>query len=315
VEEQDLPGLLPDLEIVLREIAPDLVHAGPLHSAAFLIAQTGFSPLVAMSWGYDLLYDVDRSAALRQAARYTLERSAVLVGDCQAVREKAISLGMPGKRIVTFPWGIDLDRFTPPPGGRTAQGPFIVLSTRSWEPIYGVDVLASGFVQAARKRPELRLVMLGSGSQARLLEKIFSQGGVLDRVAFPGQVGQAGLPTFYQAAHLYASASHSDGSSISLLEALACGLPAAVSDIAGNREWVEPDVTGWWFSDGDADALAGILLLALERRQELAGMGIAARREAERRADWKENFPQLLRAYELALQVAGRRPGSLPAGL
>lgn len=305
---KDFAGLLPDLKRVLGEIEPDLVHAGPIQSAAFLVALAGFCPLVSMSWGYDLLYEADRSILGGQAARYTLQHSAVLVGDCQAVRQKAVSLGMPEERIVTFPWGVDLEHFKPPDTERPSEGPFTLLSTRSWEPVYGLDVLARGFVQAARQRPELRLVMLGDGSQAGLLREIFSRGGMLERVDFPGQVGQAGLPACYQAAHLYASASHSDGSSVSLLEAMACGLPAAVSDIPGNREWVEPGVTGWWFPDGDAEALAGVLLRALEERENLAEMGRAARQVAERRADWKTNFPQLLRAYELALDVAAAGP-------
>lgn len=305
---KDYAGLLPDLKRVLGEIEPDLVHAGPIQRSAFLVALAGFQPLVSMSWGYDLLYDAERSEFGRQAARYTLEHSSVLVGDCQAVRRKAIALGMPDERIVTFPWGIDLERFTPPQKKRPSEGTFTLLSTRSWEPIYGVDVLARGFVQAARQRPELRLLMLGNGSQAGLLREIFGGGGVLDRVEFPGQVGQAGLPAFYRAADLYASASHSDGSSVSLMEAMACGLPAAVSDIPGNREWIEPGVTGWWFPDGDPDALGDALVQAIVQRERLAEMGIAARRVAERRADWKANFPHLLEAYDLALDGAETRP-------
>jgi L-malate glycosyltransferase len=302
---EDYPRLLRELKAILGEVQPDLVHAGPVQSAALLAALAGFQPLASMSWGYDLLYDVDRSAWGRQAARFTLQRSSVLVGDCQAVRQKAISLGFPAGRIVTFPWGTDLEHFQPPAGGRPEEGPFILLSTRNWEPIYGVDVLAQAFVLAAQRHLELRLVMLGNGSQEGLLQEIFEQGGVIHRVHFPGQVGREELPTFYQSAHLYTSASHTDGSSVSLLEAMACGLPAAVSDIPGNREWVEPDLTGWLFPDGDAEALAGLFLQACEERSRLAGMGLAARKVAEQRANWNANFPRLLEAYELALEGTG----------
>ena len=59
----------------------------------------------------------------------------------------------------------------------------------------------------------------------------------------------------YRAADLYLSASHSDGSSVSLMEALGCGLPVLVSDIPGNREWVTDGEQGWLFPDGD-DAAA-----------------------------------------------------------
>jgi glycosyltransferase involved in cell wall biosynthesis len=166
-----------------------------------------------------------------------------------------------------------------------------------------VEVIANAFARAAQGRPDLRLVMLGNGSQAASLRRIFIQAGVMDQVYFPGQVNYADLPRFYRSADLYVSASHSDGTSISLLEALACGCPALVSDIPGNREWVAPGKQGWLFADGDAEALAGALLLAFDRRAQLGEMGRAARRLAEQRADWRNNFPHLLEAYELATKL------------
>ena len=151
---------------------------------------------------------------------------------------------MPDERIVTFPWGIDLDHFIRLPPSDSPQirvsRPFVILSTRGWEPIYGVDIIAHAFVIAAQQCPELQLVMLGNGSLAAVLRRIFRQGNVEEQVVFPGQVKYADLPRYYQMADLYVSASHSDGSSISLLEAMACGKPVLVSDIPGNREWVSP---------------------------------------------------------------------------
>ena len=309
----DGPRLLSSLKQVIRQVQPDLIHAGPIQTAGLLAALSGFRPLVSVSWGSDLLRDAGRNAWYRWATRYTLRHSAVLVGDCAAVRRKAMEFGMPDERIVTFPWGVDLVHFTPngekpplgdAPSGQAANRPgaFTLLSTRSWEALYGVDVIARAFVRAAQQRPELALVMLGNGSQAPLLRQIFQQGGVSDRVLFPGQVSQRDLPRFYHQADLYLSASHSDGTSISLLEAMACGRPVLVSDIPGNREWVEPGVQGWWFSDGNVQELAQAILHAVDMRQELGEMGRAARRLAEQRADWQKNFRELLRAYEMAQQ-------------
>jgi glycosyltransferase involved in cell wall biosynthesis len=136
------------------------------------------------------------------------------------------------------------------------------------------------------------------------LRSIFEQGGVLERVSFPGQVGQADLAEFYHSADLYVSAARTDGSSVSLLESLACGLPALVSDIPGNREWIESGLQGWLFPDGDVEALARAMLSAVDKRQRLPEMGRAARQLAEERADWSVNFKQLLRAYDLALAGA-----------
>ncbi len=301
---QDGPGLVQDLKRVVRQVKPDVIHAGSIQTAAFLTALAGFRPLVSMSWGSDLLKDSQRNTWWRWATRYTLARSAVLVGDCQAVRDRAVSFGFPNERIVTFPWGVDLEQFCPGPADprlRGGEDTFVILSLRSWEPIYGVDVLVRAFARAAREVPALRLLLLGSGSQAGLIRRIIAESGVQEQVISVGQVANRDLTSYYRACDLYASASHSDGSSVSLMEALACGRPALLSDIPGNVEWIEPGKQGWLFPDGNEQALAEGMLNAYEQREQLNEMGAAARALAEDRAYWKKNFQELLRAYRMAV--------------
>lgn len=303
-----LPALVRDFRRVAREVQPDIVHAGTVQTAAFVTALGGFRPLVTMSWGSDLLKDASRSLAMRWVTRYTLRRSSVLVGDCDAVRRRAASFGFPSERVVLFPWGVDLDTFTPrrEDDFRARLGweeAFVLLSNRAWEPLYGVDVVVRAFIQAAQRLPELRLLLLGNGSQAPLLHKMLADAGLNDRVHFGGQVKNSDLARYYRAADLYLSASHSDGSSVSLMEALACGKPVLVSDIPTNKEWVEPGVQGWLFPDGDPVSLASAIEYTAEGRACLPEIGAAARALAERRADWNKNFRKLLQAYELALKI------------
>jgi glycosyltransferase involved in cell wall biosynthesis len=313
--------LLRGLKKVLADIQPDVVQAGPIQTCALLAAAAGTHPLVSTSWGSDLLVDAESSPWMRWLTRTTLSRSDVLVGDCEAVRQKAIQFGMPAERIVTFPWGIDLDHFSPPFGRCVSEGhalsAFSILSTRSWEPIYGVDVLAQAFALAVQKlaaagEPEkaarLRLVMLGNGSQAGNLRSIFEKAGVSAQVSFPGQVSHDDLPRNFHEANLYVSASQSDGSSISLLEAMACETPVLVSDIPGNREWVTDNENGWLFEVGNAQALASLILKSLERPEKLEQMKDKGRRVVEARADWKVNFGKLLEAYDMAAAHHGRSP-------
>ncbi|MDX1435247.1 MAG: glycosyltransferase family 4 protein [Anaerolineales bacterium] len=304
--------LLRGLRQVIADVKPNLIHAGPVQTTGLLAALSGFHPLVVASWGYDLLIDAERNGLWRWATRYTLKKADVFVGDCKTIRRKAIDYGFPGDKIVTFPWGIDLQSFSPSSLNGSAEetsirrrlgweDQFVLISTRGWEPIYGIEELAGAFVRAARSRPEMRLLMLGAGSLARQLREIFMRGGVLDRVHFPGQVSQSDLPRYFRSADIYVSASHSDGTSISLLEALAMGLPALVSDIPGNREWITPGENGWLFPLGSVEGLASAMLGALESKSQHQNMAQRARQLAESRADWQKNFPELLRAYEMAL--------------
>jgi glycosyltransferase involved in cell wall biosynthesis len=94
------------------------------------------------------------------------------------------------------------------------------------------------------------------------------------------------------------------------MEALASGLPCLVSDIPANREWVTDKENGWLFPDGDAEMLATRILQAIDQRDALNEMGLAARRLAESRADWKQNFQLLLVAYQHAVGDRKLKHGS-----
>jgi len=317
------PKLLVGLRKVIHEFKPDLIQAGPIQRSAFLVALSRFRPLVTMSWGYDLLHDVHRSRAWEWVTRYTLKRTSAMVGDCDTIRNLAIQYGMDSERIVTFPWGANIQKYSPVESKSQVsirqrlgwgEDKFVLLSARSWTSLYGVEDLARAFVKAACQHPELRLFMLGNGPLAPKIRRLFQHGGVLNQVHFPGQVSQQKLPDYYQAADFYISTSHSDGTSISLLEALASGTPVLLSDIPGNREWIQnfspPSMregfrgkVGWLFKDGDVESLTNGILHAVENREQLPAMGREARLLAESRGNWEKNFPELFRAYEIALSA------------
>ena len=294
----DLPGLVFDFRRVVKEIKPDLVHAGPIQTCAFIAALSGFRPILAMSWGYDLVIDADKSAWMKRVTSYTLRRSAFFTSDANVSRDKAVEFGMDLERTVIFPWGVNIEHFTQKTFKHSNVKTLTLFCSRTWESIYGVDVLAKAFVRVAASNPNVNLILLGGGSQGAKIRQILMNGGVMERVHFGGQVSQRDLPRWYHMAHIYVSPSHVDGSSVSLMEALASGLPCLVSDIAGNKEWVEDGVNGWLFRDGDVDDLAEKILHAITNRRSFKKLGESARKTAEQKADWEKNVGKLLEAYD-----------------
>ncbi|MBM3126596.1 MAG: glycosyltransferase [Chloroflexi bacterium] len=202
------------------------------------------------------------------------------------------------EKTVVFPWGIDLGHFQPADREETNRLAFTLFCNRSWELRYGVDLLAHAFVKVAGKHDHVDLILLSGGSQASNIRGILQSGGVLDRVTFGGQVSQMNLPDWYHMADLYISPSHVDGSSVSLMEALACGLPCLVSDIPANREWITEGENGWLFRDGDVDHLVERICMAIDQREYLPVIGRAGRRTAERQADWNRNAAVLMDTYQ-----------------
>lgn len=296
-----LPALVMDFKRLLRDLKPDLVHAGPIQTCAFIAVLAGASPILTMSWGFDLMDDVHKNKWWEWVTRYVLHRIDFFTSDANVTKDKAVAYGMNPEKTIVFPWGVDLEHFSKKEEKGDKEG-FILFCNRSWESRYGVDVLARAFVKVASQREDIRLLLLGGGSLGIYLRKIFQSGGVEEYVTYGGQISQTELPRWYHMADLYISPSHVDGSSVSLMEALACGLPCLVSDIPANKEWVFENQNGWLFRDGDADQLAEKILAAMNQREKLPKIGRASRSEAEKRADWKKNAAALMKVYETIIK-------------
>jgi glycosyltransferase involved in cell wall biosynthesis len=298
------------LKTVIAKIKPDLLHAGPLTDCGYQAARSGFHPLVQMSWGSDILWEARKNVEARKRVRLALAHADALIGDCKAVERAATKYRFSEDKVVIFPWGVDLSRFSPNGTGDTLRkrlgwkNKFVLLHLRAWEPLYDPLTIARAFARAARENDRLRLLMPGRGKLKTRLVSVIRKARMLDRVYFPGQISQRELPAYFHSSDLYLSASQSDGSSVSLMEALACGTPALVSDILGNREWVQSGKHGWLFPAKDEFALAKAILVA-EKSDRLKAMSRQSRSLAEKKANWAKNKPLLFQAYEIALESRG----------
>ncbi len=252
----------------LERFRPDVVHAGPMTTAAWAVVQAGAPCLVAMSWGSDVLRDAELDPDLAERVREVCAASALVQCDSEPVEQALVhAYGVDPAQIIRFPWGIDTARFAPGPlpeglAARLGVGPedVVVLSTRNFEPVYDIATLLRAFEIAVALEPRLRLVMLGGGSGETAAREFVAEHGLAERVTFVGHVDNAELPEFFRLADVYLACSLSDGASVSLLEAMSTGLPVVVSEIPGNCEWVRPGENGWLAATGNAEQYAAGIL-------------------------------------------------------
>jgi len=290
---------------ILAETRPDVVIAGPVQSGALLAALAHAKPLVTVSWGTDLLVDADVSEQAKNLTRFTLDNSAGVFGDCRAVREAVHRhSSISDDRIVTFPWGIDLERFKPGASALTLRNDLgwtenhVFISTRSWEPVYAVDVLVRAFASVLHRLPSARLMLLGDGSLNGEIRQLMHELGLEDFIHAPGRAPYDLLPEYFRSADVYVSSAISDGTSISLLEAMACGLPVVVSNSFGNLEWVREGENGALASPADVESLSAAMLSVVSHPHDAARMREANIATANRRANWEDNFPGLVAFVE-----------------
>ncbi len=283
------------------EIKPDVVHAGPVPSVAYVAAVAGAQPLVSMSWGSDLLHDtIDPD--VRDRAITALAGSEAIFVDCAAVETAALDLGAQSNAIWRFPWGVDHLAFRPSPMPSTLE-PLRLLSLRSHEPLYSIETLILGVAAAAEQGAAVTVTLAGAGSQTKRLKALAKNVAPTAEYEWIGHISEFDIPSLMAEHHVHVSTALSDGSSISLLQAMASARPSIVTDIPSNREWVSENETGWLHRPGDPSSLAECILGAVNRRHLLEEMGVAASEQAATRARWSLHRRRIGRCYN---EVAGR---------
>lgn len=299
------------LELIRREKV-DVVHAGPVPFAAALVEVLPVAlQLVVVSWGSDILLDCALNRGLKAQALIALERSSVVLVDCLAV-ERTIASWLPDlpAAVISFPWGLDLPRFEVLPFSAAGelrkslgwQDNDVFVSTRSWEANYGIQSLIEAFALVVQKAPMARLLLVGDGSLRPEIMDMIASFGLTDHIHAPGRVDEHELPLMYGAADVYVSSSFCDGSSISLLEAMASGKPVIAHNEFGNLDWVLPDENGWLVNCRDPAKFAEAILVALKFRTRWQSMGQLGRELVFDKADWARNSLLLSKAYHLALE-------------
>jgi glycosyltransferase involved in cell wall biosynthesis len=160
--------------------------------------------------------------------------------------------------------------------------------------------MLDAFRLAYKREPRLRLVLLGGGPLAPRMQSYIAQHGLCGVVWLLGQRPEEELPEYFRSADVYLSCAPSDGSSISLLCAIASGLPVVVSDRPSNREWVRHDDNGWLAKAGDPESFARVIVDAAHLDPDRRRRIMSTNREiALQDADWDRNISKLYAAYEL----------------
>ena len=250
--------------------------------------------VIGLSWGFDIHQMDDRN---------WLGELDALVIDSAATAELVEQAGVQPAAITFLPWGVEVDSFTPT-GPRADLTPFgipsnarTLLSLRAHEPLYRVADIIDAFALASRRIPDLHLIIGHTGALTEQLQQRAADLEIADRTHFIGTIAERELPPLLRACDVYVSASEVDGTSVTLLQAMACGTPVVVSDTPGNRAWVSEGRTGYLFASGDASDLARVLECELTRPElEVYAITAAALRLVAQEADWRANTPRLVRA-------------------
>jgi L-malate glycosyltransferase len=194
---------------------------------------------------------------------------------------------------------VDLDRFSPAP---RQPGPPHLVVTRNLEPIYDIPTALRAFAAIRNRYPDACLSVAGSGPLRSDLEQLAESLHIAHAVRFTGRLDNEQLPDLYRSADLMLNPSTVDNMPISILEALASGVPVVSTNVGGIPFVVEEGSTALLVPPRNPVEMANAALRILGE-PSLAMRLRAAGIDTARRHAWTEVRGQLFAVYARALGV------------
>lgn len=282
----------------LRELRPDVVHTWMYH--ADLVGGLAAKLAGACAVGWCIRNNALDPARTRLSTRLVARACAVLSGrvpdrivSCSEVaRQVHVDLGYCADRMVVLPNGFDLGAFRPDAAAReevrrklgVADGTPLVGIVGRVDPVKNYEGFFAAAALVRARRPDAHFVLVGQGLEPGNTDifALAAAAGVGDVTHLLGR--RDDVPRLMAALDVYVSSSHSEAFPNVLGEAMACGVPCAVTDV-GDSGLIVGD-TGRTVAPGDMVALAAAIgeLLELPPRQrselaEAARARVAARFE------------------------------------
>lgn len=288
---------------IIREFDPDIIHSGYVWQAGILAALADFHPHLSMAWGSDILTEPDKNFIIRMLVNKVMTTCDHVQCDAEFVKQKIMSdYRLPSEKITVFPWGIDLGLFnkTDKESSREKlnieKNKFVIIFNRYLEIVYGVKDLLEGFKKFSEGKDDVLLLILSDGMLKNSVLKFIIENNMEEKITIIGRVANNELPGFLNAADIYVSPSLSDGTSLSLLEAMACGTGLVVTDVPAIKEWVQEE-NGFMVKRGCPDEIAGAMEKYYDDRSLITRHGEMNIEIASRRADWDRNYLKLEEIY------------------
>jgi glycosyltransferase involved in cell wall biosynthesis len=220
-------------------------------------------------------------------------------------------------RVVAVPNGVDVDAFRPGGDGSILRAELgipadapVLGSIGRLESVKGYDVMVRAMASLVHRsddaRPRPVLVLAGDGSERGRVEALAREMGIGERVRFLGW--RDDVHALHAAFGVFTLSSHSEGTSVSLLEAMSAGICPVVTDVGGNAAVLGTGLRHRLVAPAQPEALANAWAAALADARAREADGRAARaRVAER-----FSLETMVAAYESIYAGPLPRPAAVP---
>ena len=285
---------------LVKQIRPDLIHAHFIAKYGFHLPDLKFRPTIVSAWGDDVLILPKTSRLISWYTKKVLDSVDLIYAVSHNIGDHIVSdFAIPGPKVHYLPFGIDTILFSPPADdGIRKEDPVIRLfSNRGFFPVYDTATLLRGFALAYRENPALRLTLKGEGPEEDEIHKLVTGLELDNQVTFRKKTSYADVPRDYREADIFITTSVSDGTPVSVLEAMASGLPCIATSVGGIPEWIGHDITGLLVQPGSPEQVAEAILTLARDPVLRKRLGAAARHTIVKNGQWNILMAQAEKDY------------------
>jgi glycosyltransferase involved in cell wall biosynthesis len=309
------PGLLPLAWRLARSHPPDILHAHNLFfssaAAAVVLRCLLKRPLVTTLHLGSLRQLGGPSLLLASTYERTLGRAIVrssdrLIAVSNAVAGHAVHLGARADAVRVIANGVDVQQFRP--GAGRVNGTFRVACVGRLIFNKGPQYLVEAAPKVLQAHPEAEFVFVGDGPLRPHLEERARQLGVGHRLTFLGT--RHDVAAILQTCDILARPSLLEGMPLTVLEAMACGLPVVATPVSGTAELVHHGENGLFVRPADPASLGRAILRLIEDEPMREAQGRSARRFVERGYSWDAVAEKTLAVYRELLPPATEEPAA-----
>ncbi len=236
--------LLNQIKKIIKNEQPDIIH---IHQINKLAIYTTFCnkkiiPLVVTAWGSDVLQQPQENFIKKSAVQYVLKKAWACTADSQHMIDemKKLEPKMNSCKLIYF--GIK------PVGYISDLKENIIYSNRLHKDFYNIDKIIKDFSDFSKKHLDWRLIIAANGPETKKLKELTNTLQLKDKIEFVGWLDKSQNLDYYKKARIYISIPNSDGTSVSLLEAMSAGCLPIVGDIPVSHEWIENSKNGIIYS-------------------------------------------------------------------
>jgi glycosyltransferase involved in cell wall biosynthesis len=300
------------IQTLIRRIKPDILHAHFVTNYGLFGALCNFYPFVLTAWGSDILVPPDArflSKIKRPIAKFALSKADLITCDAEHMKDAMKRLGVSPEKISLIRFGIDTKKFSPRQKSEKLKARLgindspTVISLRNLNPLYDVESLVKSAPLVLKEITATKFIIAGKGSEEEELRELTKSLGIADSVKFIGFVQNDELPRYLNTMDVYVSTSLSDaGIAASTAEAMACGLPVIVTDVADNKKWVEDEVNGFVVPIKDPKSLAEKIIYLLKNEDIRKQFGKISRKIIEDRNDYYKEMEKMEEIYTHLVQ-------------